>query len=305
MLWIVIARPSFTARAVEDSLLILRENDLKETVIFLSTMVLPRNSHHPENLNKAADYIKNKLDSNSTNVNFQSFIIDGREYKNVVAAFGPNTKDVIIIGAHYDAFSIYPGADDNASGVAGLIALGKLLQAIKLKHRILLVAYTLEEPPYYGSEHMGSFIHANSLSENNVRLMISLEMIGFYTDEPGSQSFPMPLLKLFYPEQGNFIAVVDSFLTNNAAPLKACINKYTDLTAYSINAPHWVPGIDYSDHRNYWSHSYPAVMVTDTSFYRNHQYHQQHDTYEKLNYKKMADVVYGVFKYIQSLDAGD
>ncbi len=303
IIWIVVARPSYTLKVNEVAPFIISESDLKQTVMFLSQTALPRDSKHPENLNIAADYIKNKLSLSSSNVNFQSYVVDGESYKNVIASFGPDTKDVIVIGAHYDAFSTHAAADDNASGVAGLIELGKLLQKTDLKHRVLLVAYTLEEPPYYGSEHMGSFIHAASLNEKNVKLMISLEMIGYFTDVPASQTFPISLLKLFYPNEGNFIAVVDSLFGNNGASLKNSINKYTDLQAYSINAPRWIPGIDYSDHRNYWSHGYPAIMVTDTSFYRNHQYHQAQDTYDTLNYKNMAKVVYGVFKYVQLLDA--
>jgi Zn-dependent M28 family amino/carboxypeptidase len=303
IIWIVIARPSVVSSSDVINPIVVSEDDLKQTVMFLSQTALPRDSEHPENLNIAADYITAKLNLSSNKVDFQSYIVDGENYKNVIADFGPDTKDIIIIGAHYDAFSAHPAADDNASGVAGLIELGKLLQKVELKHRVQLVAYTLEEPPYYGSEHMGSFIHASSLHEKNVTLMISLEMIGYYTDAPGSQAFPSPLLKLFYPGQGNFIAVVDSLFASNGAPLKSAINKYTDLPAYSINAPRWIPGIDYSDHRNYWSHGYPAVMVTDTSFFRNHQYHKKQDTYDTLNYKNIAKVVHGVFKYVQILDA--
>ncbi len=301
--WIVVARPSFTSRAHEVVPIDVDEADLKETVIFLSQTALPRDSSHPENLNVVADYIKDRLNSSSVDVNFQSYLVEGENYKNVIASFGPDTKDVFIIGAHYDAFSTHAAADDNASGVAGLIELGKLLKRAELKHRVMLVAYTLEEPPYFGSEHMGSFIHASSLNEKNVKLMISLEMIGYYSNAPKSQTFPMALLKLFYPEEGNFIAVVDSLFANNGAPLKSIFNKYTDLPAYSINAPRWVPSIDFSDHRSYWSYGYPAIMVTDTSFYRNHQYHQRQDTYETLDYKKMAKVVYGVSKYIELLDS--
>lgn len=301
--WVLVARPSFISTVNEVAPVNITEDDLKETVIFLSQTALPRDSKHPQNLNLAADYIKSKFNLSSVDVSFQPYSVDGENYKNVIANFGPDTKEIIIVGAHYDAFSTHAAADDNASGVAGLIELGKLLQKIELKHRVSLVAYTLEEPPYFGSEHMGSFIHASSVHEKNVRLMISLEMIGYYTDARTSQAFPMPLLKLFYPERGNFIAIVDSLFANDGAPLKTILNKYTDLPAYSINAPRWIPGIDFSDHRNYWSHGYPAIMVTDTSFYRNHQYHKQQDTYDTLNYKNMAKVVYGVSKYIQQLDA--
>ena len=168
IIWIVIARPSIVSSSDEINPIAVSKDDLKQTVMFLSQTALPRDSKRPDNLNIAADYIRDELSLSSTKVDFQSYVVEGENYKNVIADFGPDTKDIIIIGAHYDAFSAHPAADDNASGVAGLIELGKLLQKVELKHRVQLVAYTLEEPPYYGSEHMGSFIHASSLHEKNV-----------------------------------------------------------------------------------------------------------------------------------------
>ena len=287
-----------------EALLFVTPDDLKNRVIFLSQNALPRDSKHPDKLNKAADYIKTQFEQYSANVSYQTYLAGKHEFKNVIAEFGPDTADVIIVGAHYDAYGEHPAADDNASGVSGLIELGKLLQGVNLKNKVQLVAYTLEEPPHFGSEYMGSFVHASSLHENKtqVKLMISLEMIGYFSELPKSQSFPIPLLNLFYPNKGNFIAIVDRLWANDAAPLKVAINNYTSLDAYSINAPSQIPGIDYSDHRNYWLFDYPAVMVTDTSFYRNHHYHHAEDTYEKFNYEQMAKVIYGVFKYIQVLD---
>lgn len=304
-LYILIARPVFVTKEHDLVSSFVKSDDLKSYVRFLSESALPRDSDSPDNLNSVAEYISSQFKLHTSSVVYQTYSADGKEYKNIISAFGPDTKDVIIVGAHYDSYSKYPAADDNASGVAGLIELGKLLQKIKLKHRVLLVAYTLEEPPYYATDKMGSFVHASSLSEKNIKLMISLEMIGYFSNDPDSQSFPISLLKLFYPTRGNFITVVDSLIANDGAPLKASINKYTDLPAYSINAPRSIPGIDYSDHRSYWHFGYPAVMVTDTSFYRNHSYHQQQDTYDKLNYENMAKVVYGVFKYVQQLDSNN
>lgn len=303
LLWLAIARPTLTKSTTDETLAFINPEDLKNRVIFLSQNAIPRNSEHPENLNQAADYIKAEFDQFSSSVYYQTYSVANTEFKNVIAEFGPNTTEAIVIGAHYDAYGEHPAADDNASGVAGLIELGKLLQGVNLKHKVQLVAYTLEEPPYFDSEFMGSFVHAASLRKNNlnVKLMISLEMIGYFSEQPNSQSFPIPLLNLFYPDTGNFIAIVDRLQDNQAAPLKAAINNHTDLAAYSINAPSQVTGIDFSDHRNYWFHDYPAVMVTDTSFYRNSHYHHASDTYEKLDYEQMARVVYGVFKYIQTL----
>lgn len=303
--WLAVSRPSYVAPVRDRTAAPIHTDELKERVKFLSQNAIPRDSEHPENLNQIAGYIKTQLAQYSNSVNYQTYTVGHTEYKNVIAEFGPETSELIVVGAHYDAYSTHPAADDNASGVAGLIELGKLLQKSNLKNRIQLVAYTLEEPPHFATENMGSFIHAKSLHEKNknVKLMISLEMIGYFSDAPGSQSFPVPLLNLFYPTTGNFIAVVDSFTTNNAVPLKNAINQYTGLKAYSINAPREIQGIDYSDHRNYWLFNYPAVMVTDTSFYRNHHYHQETDTYEKLNYEAMAQVIYGVFRYVELLGA--
>ena len=148
---------------------------------------------------------------------------------------------------------------------------------------------------------MGSAVHAKSLYDREIRikLMISLEMIGYFSDEEGSQDFPIKLMGLLYPNKGNYIAVVDQMFANNAGKLKTSINTYTSVPAYSINAPRSIPGVDFSDHMYYWNYGYPAVMITDTAFYRNKNYHTPNDTYEKLNYEKMSEVVYGVFKFLE------
>ncbi len=304
LIWVIIARPIYIAQNSYITEGLVDTEALKQHVIYLSQTFIPRNSENPENLAKVADYIKEKLDETSHHVMFQNYKAHKHEYKNVVARYGPKSGEIIVIGAHYDAYSIYPGADDNASGVAGLIELGKLLNSYPLKKPVVLVAYSLEEPPYFATDKMGSKIHAFLLRSQDVKikLMISFEMIGYFNDEKGSQRYPVPLLDLFYPKRGNFIAVVDQLMSNNAVDLKSTINKYTDLAAYSINAPEYIQGIDFSDHRNYWSVGYPAVMVTDTAFYRNLAYHTSKDTYERLNYNNIAKVIYGVFKYIQKID---
>lgn len=304
LLWIFIARPANFASGYHvpecrvDPLL------LKDHVRKLSVDFVPRDSNHPENLLRAAEYIKNALRPSAANVALQSFKVQKQQFVNVVAEYGPETEEVFVVGAHYDVFSNLPGADDNASGVAGLIELGKLLQHLELRNRVELVAYSLEEPPYFASSDMGSAVHARSLQEQGkkVKLMIALEMIGYFSDEKDSQQYPAKLLELLYPSRGTFIAVVDQVVSNQARKVKSAINRFTDLPAYSINAPSFVPGIDFSDHRNYWAEGYPAVMVTDTAFYRNHAYHTENDTCDKLNYEKMAKVVYGIFKHIQAIN---
>lgn len=301
-IWLLVARPTFVTSEASTNGPYIKLGDLKQHVIVLSDKYVPRNSDHPDNLLRVAKYIENQFRGATQDIEFQDYTAHENRYRNVIASFGPESDEAIIVGAHYDAFREYAGADDNASGVAGLIELAKLLKTTELSQRVLLVAYTLEEPPYFASTHMGSAVHAQSVAHKNIRIMISLEMIGYFDKEPNSQSFPVPLMSLMYPSSGNYIAIVDELWSNNAAPLKAAINKYTNLPAYSINAPSDIVGIDFSDHRSYWSQGHPAVMVTDTSFYRNHAYHTEGDTHEKLDYESMAKVVFGVFKYIQEIN---
>ena len=248
-------------------------------------------------------YIKSFLERCADKVYEQTYAVNAKTHVNVVAQYGQESTEIIVIGAHYDSYHETPGADDNASGVAGLLELGNLLALSDLTFRVLLVAYDTEEPPYFATDNMGSFHHASYLKENSVsvKLMMSLEMIGYYSSEKGSQSYPHALLRLAYPSEGNFIAVIDRFNSGSARRVKTLMSEAIDLDVYSMNAPNKVPGIDFSDHRNYWAHGYNAVMITDTAFYRNKEYHLKGDTYERLNYDNMAQVILGVYWTIISL----
>jgi Zn-dependent M28 family amino/carboxypeptidase len=167
-----------------------------------------------------------------------------------------------------------------------------------------LVAFSLEEPPYFRTTGMGSSVHAVSLSKQNVRVraMFSLEMLGCFSDAPNSQHFPIGVLSAFYPSTGNYIAVVgrlsDGLLVRRT---KAAMRNAAPLPVYSINAPQFIPGIDFSDQLNYWHAGYGAVVITDTAFYRNRNYHTAQDTAEKLDYKRMAMVVEGVYAAVMDL----
>jgi Zn-dependent M28 family amino/carboxypeptidase len=203
-----------------------------------------------------------------------------------------------VIGAHYDSHGGTPGADDNASGIAGLLELAHLLGRSAPGRPVELVAYTLEEPPHFRSPHMGSVWHARALKAEgrDVELMLSLEMIGYFSDSPGSQAYPLAAMKLAYPDRGNFIALVGQFGDFGLSrSVKAAMSGATDLPVYSLNAPAFVQGVDFSDHRSYWAQGYPALMVTDTAFMRNRNYHRVGDTFDKLDYKRMAMVVQSVY----------
>jgi Zn-dependent M28 family amino/carboxypeptidase len=263
----------------------------------------PRVHTNLSKLNAAADYIEAQLRSTSAGVSAQRYTVSGRTYQNLVAKFGPDTADVIVVGAHYDVAGELPGADDNASGVAGLIELAKMLSSAKLKQRVELVAYTLEEPPYFRTAQMGSAVHAKSLKAQGKRvsLMLSLECIGYFSDAPNSQQLLTPLMKAVYPTTGNFIALVGNYAEGDLSRrVKRAMQQATALPVYSINAPSFLTGIDFSDHLSYWNEGFVGMMVTDTAFFRNEAYHTEDDTPDRLDYKRMAEVVIAVAKTVLS-----
>jgi hypothetical protein len=281
-----------------------RQSTLKAHVKILSEEMIPRSWRHQVNLDRAAQYIATALQDSGALVEEQTFSVNGREYRNVLGAFGPDTEPWIVVGAHYDVAGDGPGADDNASAVAGLLELGHLLGQQPLSRRVLLAAYSLEEPPFFGTSHMGSFVHARSLKRagRRIELMICLEMIGYFSDQPGSQLFPFPLLRLFYPSTGNFVMVVDRIASNHGPRIRDGMRQAEALPVYSINAPSFLWGIGLSDHRSFWKAGFDAVMITDTAFYRNRAYHTAEDAADRLDYARMAGVVDALFGCMPVLD---
>jgi Zn-dependent M28 family amino/carboxypeptidase len=257
-----------------------------------------------DQLNQTADYIKTIFNQYSDNVSIQEYSVNGQVYKNVICSFGTENEKRIIVGAHYDVCDNQEGADDNASGVVGLLELSRLLKGQKLHHRIDLVAYSLEEPPYFRTAYMGSYIHAKSLVDSNVNVygMISLEMIGYFKDEKRSQSYPVKLLSLFYGNRGNYITLVKKFGAGQFA--RRFCRKYKsagNIRTKKFTGPPALAGIDFSDHLNYWKFGFSALMVTDTSFFRNKNYHTAGDTMETLDIARMAKVIDGVLNVLTSL----
>lgn len=302
--WIAVARPIGPQKS-QDLIAPSKSMSakLEAHVKTLSIDITNRNFDHPKQLDKAAAYIRSQWEAMGLTVEEQPFEIDGKTYRNVITRFSSSTKPEhgkYVIGAHYDAAHNLPGADDNASGTAGLIELARQLKGQNLTRDIDLVAYTLEEPPNFGTQDMGSYVHAKSEYENGAKidLMLSIEMIGYFSDVPGSQDFPLPMLNLFYPSEGNFIGIVDRLSSRRATKVKRSMRRATDLPIHSINGPEALQGINYSDHLNYWHFGYDAVMVTDTSFYRNKAYHTKDDTADRLNYENMAKVVTAVEYFV-------
>ncbi len=271
---------------------------IERDVRYLTSTALPRSAAHPDSLHRTAEWIARSFRESGARVTVQSFHARGQTWENIVAELGPDdhSQPLLIIGAHYDAFGEMgsrPGADDNASGTAALLELARLLGKAHPGTPLMLVAYTNEEPAFFGYEEMGSAVHASALARENraVRGMICLEMIGYYTRE---QSWPTPLLSLLYPSHGDFIAVAGGWPDRELARwVKRGIMGAGGIDVVSFTGPRETS--DASDQRNYWSHGWPAVMVTDTAFLRNPNYHTMHDTAATLDYTRMAAVVNGVF----------
>lgn len=278
---------------------------LRAWVEFLAREIGPRPFTAPDRLDMAAERIAGAWTEFGYEVTFQPFPFRGRTYRNVCAAPRADMEgaDLLVVGAHYDTVSGSPGADDNASGVAGLVEMARLL-APSPPSGVRFVAFGLEEPPVYRTRKMGSYACARELRRSGARLvgMICLEMVGYFTDRPKSQSFPFFFMDRFYPDTGNFMAFVGNM---KSAPftlaLKRAFLEGTDVPAEHINAPWFVIGVDFSDHWSFHRFGYPAVMVTDTAFYRNPHYHRPTDTPATLDYDRMARVVDGLAHAVRVL----
>ena len=265
----------------------------------------PRTYNNVDVLDTVAERIRNEFQKNTDRVSFQNYAVEEKQYKNVIASFGPEEGERIIVGAHYDVCGNQDGADDNASGVAGILELAKLLKDKTSKYRIDLVAYTLEEPPYFNSKQMGSYIHAKSLHDAHVSIkgMISLEMIGYYSENENSQDYPIGFMKWIYGNKGNYITIVQkSFCGAFAKQFKELSFENNSIPTKAFRAPSFIGGISLSDHKNYWKFGYSAVMVTNTAFYRNHNYHEETDKLATLDISKMGQTIDGVYRSLIALE---
>lgn len=277
---------------------------IKKHLTVITKTEQARNYQNLESLNFVADYIFKEFEKSADSTYYQTYDIIGIEYKNVVCVFGNDQEKTIVIGAHYDVCGDQEGADDNASGVIGLLELTRLLKGQKLNYRLEIVAYTLEEPPYFRSKNMGSYIHAKSIVDNKIDIygMVCLEMIGYFDDTKNSQEYPLGLLSWVYGDRGDFIALITKFGKGKfARKFESAFVKHQHLKTEKLTAPSFLQGIDFSDHLNYWELGISAIMITDTAFYRNKNYHEETDKMETLNIPKMSKVIDSVFDAIVSL----
>jgi hypothetical protein len=273
---------------------------LKSDVIDIVNNYPGRNIRYPEVLDKLARHLEGTLRTTGGRVERQEYRWRGDEWVNVIASYGPGSGPCIVIGAHYDAVRTSAAADDNASAVAVLLELARHLGKNPPNVRVDLAAYTLEEEGLNGSG-----VHAKALKAKNVEVkaMFSLEMVGYFSDEPKSQKYPISLLKLFYPSKGNFITVVSKSGSGKLVKtIKKAMSDATPLPVESFVASvQRASFIARSDHASFWLEGYPAVMITDTSEFRNFAYHGPDDVPERLDYRRMAMVAVGMMNAIKVL----
>lgn len=300
IIWVTTS-PGIAASGEREGKEMLRQN-LQRHVEHLTVNIGERNLWKGDSLERAAAYIEATLRGYGYGVERQTYTTHGKSASNLVVETGGEGSP-IIVGAHYDSVPGSPGADDNASGVAGLLELARLLRESPAKRKIIFVAFANEESPFYGSDKMGSMVYAASLKEKEapVEFMISLEMIGCFSREK-IQRYPLPGMSLFYPETADFIGVVGNFRSwRYVSALKKGLRKHSGVKVQTMFAPESVGGISLSDNVSFWRHGYQAVMVTDSAFFRNRHYHQETDTMETLDFHSMGEVVKGLFHTLQKM----
>lgn len=257
---------------------------LYRDVDYLTSIYPYRNYKNLESLNKAADYIKEELKKAGLNYTTQHWKARGNTYENIIAAYQPDKKRRLIIGAHYDVYKDQPGADDNASSVAGLLELARILQENqpRIDYGIDFVAFCLEEPPFFRKKEMGSYVHAQSLADRDEEIlgMVAMEMIGYYQGRPGAESNRKELIVSGIRKFNDFNKKVSELL--KVSP-RLSSRRLTFADQDKNNGP--------SDHRNYWPFGIPAVMIIGSGGSGNPNYHKKTDTIDTLDFELMGIAV--------------
>jgi hypothetical protein len=290
----------------------LRE-ELRANVQKLAGEIGERNVLHYAQLNAAADFIEGSFSRAGLRTRRDSYDMDGRQCHNIESEIPGNHPEIIVIGAHYDSVFGSPGANDNGSGAAAVLALAKRFAArdtersssrARPNKTLRFVAFVNEEPPYFLSGEMGSLVYARRCRErgDKISAMISLETIGYFSDAPHSQTYPSPGLGLFYPKVGNFIGFVSNVKSRGLLRRTiALFRNHAKIPSEGASLPAFIPGVSWSDQWSFWQNGYPAIMVTDTAPFRYPYYHSSNDTPDKLDYDRFALVVSGMEKVIQEL----
>ena len=278
----------------------VNQADLERYLNTLADRIGERNTQLPEKLESAAFWIESTLGQGNIGyeVERQEYEAGEMDVRNLIAELpGTSRRDeIVVVGAHYDTVPGSPGANDNGTGVAALIAIAQAFAGDPQERTIRFVAFVNEEPPYFHTDEIGSLVYARKCraSDDDIKAMITLETIGYFSDKPGSQKFPEGLEGQF-PETGDFLVFVGNeasrFVTDSA---EAAFSRGCDIPSIAGVFPESIPGVAWSDHWSFWQVGYPAVMVTDTAPFRYPHYHDESDTVDKVDMEKFTEAVKGL-----------
>ncbi len=278
---------------------------LRRHVEVLATEIGERNVFTPDALHAAESYIKRTWEEQGYAVETQEYRVRGVRSANLeITCEGRRTPSkILLIGAHYDSVGGCPGANDNGSGVASLLELSRLFADSEPDISVRFAAFVNEEPPFFFTPKQGSMVYSKAAKRrgDDIRLMVALETMACYSDEPGSQRYP-PLFRYFFPSRANFIAFVSNLRSRR--PLRRLAQAFREVSEFPLEyaaVPSWVTGVGWSDHLSFWVRGYRAAMVTDTAFFRYPHYHTATDTAEKLDYERLAQVTEGLCAAFEKL----
>jgi len=304
--WFLLRMPGkniLNAAALSPAEVALRD-ELIADVRTLGAEIGERNIPRYRRLKLASDFIEKSFAHAGLSPRRDSYKINGLTCDNIEAEIRGTDPQIILIGAHYDSVFGAPGANDNGSGVAAILALARRFAGKPTTSTLRFVAFVNEEPPYFQTRQMGSFVYAERCKARNEQIvaMISLETIGYFSDAPHSQTYPVPLIGSLYPNRANFIGFVGN--VRSRALLQRAVGLFRQqekLPSEGATLPSFVPGVSWSDQWSFWQHGYPAIMITDTALFRYRHYHTPADTPDKLDYDRFALVVSGIENVIVDL----
>jgi len=281
----------------------LRE-ELRRDVQTLAGDIGERNLNRYPQLQAAAEFIESSFVRAGLQAKRDSYTLNSVLCHNIDAEVRGSSPEIVLIGAHYDSVVGAPGANDNGSGVAATLALARRFAARSTSKTLRFVAFVNEEPPFFQTPQMGSFVYASRCKQrgDKIAAMISLETIGYFSDAPHSQKYPAPGLGIFYPTTANFIGFVGNF--HSRALVRRAISLFRaqqKIPSEGAALPAFIPGVSWSDQWSFWQHGFPAMMVTDTALFRYRHYHEPTDTPDKLDYDRFALVVSGLENVIVDL----
>lgn len=283
------------------------KEEMEADVAYLQSLG-PRNSMSEAEyaqLRICEGWVKEKWESQGYVVRVDSFSVDARDYANLEIELPGSTSpsEIIIVSAQYDTLPDSPGANNNGSGMAVLFQLSALLRSYAPDKTLRLVAFVNEEDPFFGTEKMGSYQYAMRSHERgeDIEFMLSLDALGIYKEEPGTQTFPFPF-SLLYPDKGNFLAFIGNLPSRKY--VMVATRGFRKGSAFPIRAgvvPEWVEGAGWSDHLSFWKFGYPGIQVTDTGAFRAASHTTSEDTMEKLNFDALSRIVVGMYGSIIEL----